>query len=153
MLVVLVIVAAIAFSGSPQSTQSGSTQNATDYSSYYNTAYGTHGVVVTSFYKTTSDNGNDLYVGVVRNFSSPQSEPNTITLEICTSQSQAAQIYQTAVTNATNAGYVARTTAPVFNHPITQGWQGDNAYNDYKMIAYYQDANVGNAWVVETQYM
>ena len=120
-----------------------------DYSSHYNTGYGSGAVIVTPFYLMTSARGNDLYVGVVRNFSQ-QSAHNTITLEHCTSEAQAAQIYQKAVTDATNEGYVARATAYPF--PAVQGWQGDRGLS-FKSVAYYQDPHVGNAWVVETQYM
>jgi thiol-disulfide isomerase/thioredoxin len=121
-----------------------------DYSSHYDTAYSTYNVIVTPFSLTTSANGNDLYVGVDRNFS--QQSANTITFELCTSEAQAAQIYQKTVTDATNAGYVARATVPSgFSAPAVQAWQGDYGYK-YKMVAYYQDPSVGNAWVVETQY-
>ena len=96
-----------------------------DYSSHYTTAYSTYNVMVTPFSLTTSAHGNDLYVGVVRNFSQ-QSAHNTITLEHCTSEAQAEQIYQTTVTDATNAGYVARATAPSgYRAPAVQAWQGD----------------------------
>jgi thiol-disulfide isomerase/thioredoxin len=121
-----------------------------DYSSHYNTIYSTYNVIVTPFSLTTSANGNDLYVGVNRNFS--RQSANTITFELCTSEAQAAQIYQKTVTDATNAGYVARATVPSgFSAPAVQAWQGDYGYK-YKMVAYYQDPSVGNAWVVETQY-
>jgi hypothetical protein len=124
---------------------------ATNYSSRYDTAYGSGAVVVTPFYLTTSARGNDLYVGAVRNFSQ-QSRVNTITLELCTSETEAAQIYQTTVANATKAGYVARATVPSgFPAPAVQAWHGDYGFS-YKMVAYYQDQSVGNAWVVETQY-
>jgi len=132
---------------------SSSTQGTTDYSSYYNSVYGANGVVVTPFYKTTSVNGNDLYIGVVRNFSQ-QSADNTITLELCTSQAQAAQIYHTTVTNATSAGYVTRPDngASAYSIPPLGAWQGDKGL-DFKSVGYYQDPSVGNGWVVETQYM
>jgi thiol-disulfide isomerase/thioredoxin len=123
-----------------------------DYSSHYTTGFSTYNVIVTPFSLTTSARGNDLYVGVVRNFSQ-QSAHNTITLEHCTSEAQAAQIYQTTVTDATNAGYVARATAPDgFPAPPVQAWQGDYGLS-FKSVAYYQDPSVGNAWVVETQYV
>jgi len=109
---------------------------------------------VTPFYKTTSVSGNDLYIGVVRNLSSPQSMPNTITFEFATSQAQAAQIYQSAVANATNVGYVARADNGASSYPATPvaAWAGDYGAS-FKSVGYYQDPNVGNAWVVETQYV
>ena len=66
-----------------------------------------------------------------------------------TSQAQAAQIYQSTVINATNAGYVARAGAYPFS--AVQAWQGDHGLS-FKSVAYYQDPNVGDAWTVDMQY-
>jgi len=145
-LLALVIVAA-AFSGSTQST--------TDYSSYYNSYFSGTSVSVTPFYKTTSATGNDLYIGVVRNLSSPQSMPNTITFEFATSQAQAAQLYQSTVANATQNGFVTNQTdngASLYPATPVAAWQGDSSLA-YRGCGYYQDPSVGNAWVVETQYV
>jgi thiol-disulfide isomerase/thioredoxin len=125
----------------------------TDYSNYYNynSSYWMNNVIVTPFYRTTSADGNDLYVGVVRNYS--QQSVRTLTLELCTSKAQAAVIYQTTVTDATNMGYVARADNGASLYPVAPlgAWQGDYGLS-FKSVAYYQDPHVGNVWVVETQY-
>jgi len=126
----------------------------TDYSSHYNSIW-EQNVIEKPFYKTTSENGNVMYVGLVRNSnaSSIVAGGNTITFELVSSQSDAAAIYQNTVTTAANNGY---NSTPVSNGqyaritPI-QAWQGTSGIK-FESCAYYQDPNVGNAWVVETQY-
>jgi hypothetical protein len=139
-------------------------------SSYFDSAYGgTSGILVTPFYKTTASDGNDAYVGAVRNVSQ-QSAVNTITIEIATDQANAQQVYQKAVSGATSAGYVARPTPPDLSFGATtgQGWQGDLGLK-YKCIMYYQWGDSVSSsggtispggsgvyetgWFVETQYM
>jgi outer membrane lipoprotein-sorting protein len=120
----LLAVLIVSVTGCTSSTSG--TQRSTDYSNYYTSSYSANNVVVTPFYKTTSNYGNDFYVGVVRNFFSSPSGPRTITLELMPTEAQAGQIYQTTVTDARNAGYVARATAPSgYEVPTVHAWQGD----------------------------
>jgi len=86
-------------------------------------SYSANNVVVMPFYKKTSNNGNDFCVGVVRTFFSSASEPKTITLGLMPTEAEAGQIYQTTVTDTTDASYIARATAPSdYEAPAVQAW-------------------------------
>ena len=122
-------------------------------SEYYNGLWTHRGSVIEKpFNWTTSDRGNDLFVGVVRNASSQST--TTISYEHVNSQSQAASVFQEIVTAAKNNGYKERpsnSTDPNTLPYADEYWLGvNNLTFSSKAIQYYQDFG-GLIYVVEQQ--
>lgn len=118
---------------------------ATDYCDYYNNAWGDR-IVEKQFYKTQSDRGNDLYVGVVRNASSQY--PATLSLEHVKTQSDAAKIYTDTVAAAQSAGYMSMvfSSSEVKPDLFVERWQGTTSLNYLHVTYYYSEAV--NSWLV-----
>jgi hypothetical protein len=152
-LLALFVVAA-AFSGS---TQSGSTQGATDYSSYFNTLFsGGTMMIKEPFTKGTSESGNDIYKGVTKNSSAVGNYAYTTTVELTQSQADAKTVYDTTVAQKLNGGFTAmpneaasyKANAQV---PYVEVWVGQSATTgDLVYVMYWQDTNVQPSWLCET---
>ena len=125
-----------------------SNYGATDYSGFYDKAWPDR-VIEKPFYKTTSDRGNDLYVGVFENASKQYS--TTVALEHVKSQDEAARVYRDIVAEAISNGYVTRsnTTPTGWPHPVER-WEGNKGFN-YMYVMYYNSPDV-KSWVVEKEY-
>lgn len=120
---------------------------------YYTTLWTDRGSVIEKpFRETTSDRGNDLFVGVVRNAS--RQSTTTISYEHVNSQSQAASVFQEIVTAAKNNGYKERpsnSTDPNTLPYADEYWLGvNNLTFSSKAIQYYQDFGL-LIYVVEQQ--
>jgi hypothetical protein len=122
---------------------------ATDYSGFYNNKAWPDRVIVKPFYKTTSDRGNDVYVGVFENATKQYS--TTTELEHVKSQNEAARVYRDIVAGAISNGYVTRsdTTPTGWPNPVER-WGGNKGFN-YLYVTYYNSPDV-KSWVVEKEY-
>ncbi len=129
------------------SSIAGCIVGATDYSGYYDKAWGDR-VVEKSFRKTTNDRGNDLYVGVVRNATTNYSA--TMSLEHVKTQTDAAKIYADTVASAKNDGYIsgAFSSSDVKQDSLVDRWQGTKLLS-YMYVTYYYNNDV-KSWVVYT---
>jgi hypothetical protein len=98
--------------------------------------------------------GNDVYKGVTRNTSLPESSEETIVIELTTSQAQAKQLYDQTVAQKINEGFTPRpdfAAATKAQFPYyTEVWGGQqNGLQFYVM--YYSDSNVSPSWLFMTQ--
>ena len=120
----------------------------TDYSGFYNKAWPDR-VIEKPFYKTTSDRGNDVYVGVFENATRQYS--TTLALEHVKSQNEAARVYRDIVAGAISDGYVTRSdkTPTGWPNPVER-WEGNKGFN-YMYVMYYNSPDV-KSWVVEKEY-
>jgi hypothetical protein len=77
-----------------------------DLSSYFNTQYESGNAIMTrAFTKSTSERGNDVYKGVARNATTPETNTWTIVIELTTSKAEAKQLYDQTVAQKINEGY------------------------------------------------
>lgn len=109
-------------------------------SDYYTTLWTNRGSVIEKpFCETTSDRGNPLYVGVIRNAS--RQSTDTISYEHVNSSSKAASVFQVIVTAAKNNGYKERpanSTDPSADPRAVGYWLGTNNLTfSSKAIQYY----------------
>ncbi len=58
-----------------------------------------------AFTKSTSERGNDVYKGVARNATTPETNTWTIVIELTTSKAEAKQLYDQTVAQKINEGY------------------------------------------------
>ncbi|MGZ4932284.1 MAG: hypothetical protein ACXV5D_09400 [Halobacteriota archaeon] len=135
-------------SSSTSNTSSTSGTNVTDYSDHYNKAMGDW-IIEKPFYKTTSDRGNDLYMGVARNASSQYS--HTLAYEHVKTEDDATVVFDTLVTQAQDSGYTEK-SMPQDPHTV-DAWRGVKTVGSTTSvvdISYYHASSV-NSWVVQKE--
>ncbi len=153
--VLIVMMASLSIAGctspspSPSTTSSSTTgANVTDYSDHYNKAMGDW-VIEKPFYKTISDRGNDLYMGVARNASSQYS--HTLAYEHVKTEDDAAAVFDTLVTQAQDSGYTEKS---MLQDPYSvDSWRGVKTVGSTTSvvdISYYHSSSV-NSWVVQKE--
>lgn len=129
----------------------GCTTGAKDYSDSYNKAFSDVGVEK-QFYKTTSDQGNEQYIGVIQ--MPGEQHGMTVVAEHVASQDAAAQLYKDAVATAKADGYVARafnTSVNSTKTEIIERWQGNRGTYSYFYTSYYYRSDL-NSWIFWKEY-
>ena len=135
-----------------------STTSTTDYTDLYNKNSGNN--VVKPFYKTTSDRGNDLYVGVTR---SSINQSSNITIEHVKSQDEAAKVFVDTVAAYKSDGYTTRPTEyQKFNITTDRvEWQGDKYVDNpqrvgwgtlYNAYVKYEYGSAVHSWLVVNEH-
>lgn len=155
-IVLLLVVASLSVAGctvgipnTSSPTPTGTTPSPlADYSSFYDKQWSDR-VIEKPFYKTLSNDGNDLYVGVIQNAS--RVGTSTVTFEHVTSQNEAANIFKNIVANAKSAGYTEMPYTPPSSYQVVGHWLGWNdVMRKHTYTQYYYGSEV-NSWVVEKQ--
>jgi hypothetical protein len=165
--IVLVMVASLSVVGCVNNTNTPSSSPTTsssptpaanaDYSSYFNTVFtGGNGIVVQPFAKGTNNRGDDVYKGVGRNSSLPESADVTTVIELTQSQARAKQLYDQTVAQKINEEFTRRpdwdaATKAGFPY-ITEIWSGQQSLSGQAFIVeYYYDSNVSPSWLFVTE--
>jgi thiol-disulfide isomerase/thioredoxin len=140
-------------SDNPQATVAKPTLSA-DYSSYFDKLWESGiAIVDRPFTKSTNMRGNDVYKGMTRNASLPESMKTTTVVELTKSQAEAKQLYDQTVAQKTNEGFtlrpdwVADTKASYPN--LIEYWAG-GYYGRQFFISYSYDSYVAS-WLFVTQ--
>lgn len=115
---------------------------------------GGDGIVTRPFTKSTNDRGNDVYKGAVRRTNVSSQFEFTIVEELARSQSEAKQLYDKAVADLTNEGFVLRPDwVADFNKQWvghTEVWMGQRGNQQVRVSYVYGDHPV-HSWFVTTQ--
>jgi len=161
-IIVLVMIASLSVAGcvtnpSTSSPTPTATPTATDYSSYFNKAFTSgNAIMAQPFTKGTNDRGNDVYKGVGRNSSLPESDAMTDVIELTQSQAAAKQLYDQAVAQKLSEGFTLRpdwvaetkASAPY----MIEVWEGQQSVSGQAFIVeYYYDSNVSPSWLFMTE--
>jgi predicted small secreted protein len=157
MVLVLGLLAVLIVSVAGCTSSTNSAQGTTDYSSYFNKFYtGGNAIVTQPFTKSTNDRGDDVYKGVARNSSEPESAQYTIVAELTNSQDAAKSLYNQTVAQKINEGFTSLPDyAAAFKAEfpsITEVWFGQSQQTGQGFyVIYYNDANVSPSWVFTTE--
>lgn len=108
------------------------------------------------FTKSTNDRGDDVYKGIARNSSLPESAGMTIVAELTNSQDAAMSLYNQTVAQKINEGFSARpdyAAAYKAEFPyVTEVWVGVSQQTGQQFyVLYYYDSNVSPSWVFTTE--
>jgi hypothetical protein len=103
-----------------------------------------------------SEGTNDVYKGIARNSSLPESQKMTDSIELAQSQAIAKQLYDQTVAQKLSEGFTPRTdwiAAAKASAPyMTDVWEGQQSMSGQAFIVlYYYDGNVSPSWLFETQ--
>lgn len=127
----------------------------TDLSSYFDGAFESgNSIVERPFTKSINSRANEVYKGITRNASLPESFKTTVVIELTASQSEAKQLYDQMVAQKIKEGYTARTdwissvkaTEPI----LTNAWGGQLHGSGQFIIKYYYNGDI-SSWLFETQ--
>jgi hypothetical protein len=108
------------------------------------------------FTKSTNDRGNDVYKGITRNASAPQSYKYTTVIELTKSESEAKRLHDQLVSQKQNEGFtlrsdwVAQYTA---QFPFYKDvWMGQYGSQNFQVM-YVYEYSPANSWALITQSM
>jgi hypothetical protein len=126
-----------------------------DYSSYFDKWFESGNAIMDRpFTKSTNQRGNDVYKGITRNVSKPESSKMTTVVELTKSKAEAKQLYDQTVAQKINEGF---TSSPYWIAiykawwpQLTDIWVGVRSGQEYT-VSYQYNTYVYPSWMLTSE--